>query len=133
VGAATNNFGELWAIGMVLNDVALKVRGGYAPPATGVILTDSSYVCGCLTDGWEAKGPNAPLVHLFKLSFGIAPSTGTSPGSPATPGCSGTRPQMALPLRALGRAARGADSRTSIFVFGIAVLLRNCNDVFSLG
>jgi hypothetical protein len=32
VGAATNNFGELWAIGMVLNDVARKVRGGLRPP-----------------------------------------------------------------------------------------------------
>ena len=26
-GNSTNNFGELWAIGMVLNDVARKARG----------------------------------------------------------------------------------------------------------
>ena len=62
VGAGTNNFGELWAIGMVLTDVARKARSGYVLPAKGAILTDSSYVRGCLVGGWEAKGPNGPLV-----------------------------------------------------------------------
>ena len=33
VGTGTNNFGELWAIGMVLDDVARKARRGYALPA----------------------------------------------------------------------------------------------------
>jgi ribonuclease HI len=62
VGVSTNNFGELWAIGMVLNDVSQKEGAGYALPAHGIILTDSSYVRGCLVDGWEAKGSNGPLV-----------------------------------------------------------------------
>ena len=65
-GTGTNNFGELWAIGMVLNDVARKVRRGYGLQAKGAILTDSSYVRGCLADGWEAKGPNAPLVQALQ-------------------------------------------------------------------
>ena len=47
---STSNFGELWAVGMVLNDVA-RARRGYALPAKGAILTDSSYVRGCLADG----------------------------------------------------------------------------------
>ena len=33
VGTGTNNFGEPWAIGIVLNDRALKARRGYALPA----------------------------------------------------------------------------------------------------
>ena len=65
MGTGTNNFGELWAIGMVLNDVAREARRGYGLPTKGAILTDSSYVRGCLADGWEAKGPNAPLVQAL--------------------------------------------------------------------
>ena len=51
---------------MVLNDVARKAGEGYVLPAKGAILTDSSYVRGCLADGWEAKGPNAPLVQTLQ-------------------------------------------------------------------
>ena len=50
---------------MVLTDVAQKARDGYGLPAQGVILNDSSYVCGCLVDGCNAKGPNAPLVEAL--------------------------------------------------------------------
>ena len=46
LGTSTNNYGELWAIGMVLIDVVQKARDGYELPAQGVILTDSSYACG---------------------------------------------------------------------------------------
>ena len=66
MGKSTNDFGELWAIGMVLNDVARKARRGYALLAKGAILTDSSYVRGCLADGWEAKGLIAPLVQALQ-------------------------------------------------------------------
>ena len=41
LGNSTNNYGELWAIGMVLTDVAQKARDGYELPAQGVILTDN--------------------------------------------------------------------------------------------
>ena len=51
---------------MVLNDVARKARRGYALPAKGAILTDSSYARGCLADGWEAKGLNAQLVQALQ-------------------------------------------------------------------
>ena len=91
---------------MVRNDVAQKERRGYALPVKGAILTDSSYVRGCLADGWEVKGPNAPLVQALPArSFVTAPFTGTSAGSPAMPGCLGMRPPTAPPLGALGRAA----------------------------
>ena len=41
LGTSTNNYGELWAIGMVLADVAQKARDGYELPVQGVILTDN--------------------------------------------------------------------------------------------
>ena len=34
LGRGTNQLGELWAIGMVLEDIATKVRDGYTPPRT---------------------------------------------------------------------------------------------------
>ena len=73
MGTGTNNFGKLWAIGMVLNEVARKAQRGYALPAKGAILTDSSYFRGCLADGWEAKGPNAPLVQALQTLLRDSP------------------------------------------------------------
>ena len=53
------------------NDVARKVQRGYALPAKGAFLTYSSYVRGCLADGYEAKGINA-------RAAGASPSVATS-------------------------------------------------------
>ena len=58
---------------MVLTDVAQKARDGYELPAQGVNLTDSSYVCGCLVDGWNAKGPTAPLVKALLAHLRASP------------------------------------------------------------
>ena len=99
---------------MVLNDVARKARRGYALPAKGAILTDSrapTSVAASPTDG-RPRGRTRHWCKLFKRSFATALFTGTSPGSPAMPGCLGTRPLTAPPLGALGRAAQGAGSRT---------------------
>ena len=73
LGASANNYGELWAIGMVLTGVAQKARDGYELPAQGVILTHSSYVCGCLVDRWNSKGPNAPLVKALLALLRASP------------------------------------------------------------
>ena len=67
LGRGTNQLGELWAIGMVLEDLATKALAGYDPPAHGTILTDSKYAKGCLGEGWDAKGANAPLVEGLAL------------------------------------------------------------------
>ena len=58
---------------LILTDVAQKARDGYELPAQGVILTDSSYVCGCLVDGRNAKGPNAPLVNALLAPLRASP------------------------------------------------------------
>ena len=89
LGNSANNYGELWAIGMVLTDVAQKARDGYELPAQGVILTDSSYVCGCLVDGRNAKGPNAPLVNALLALLRASPihwTIGWFPGHVGVPG-----------------------------------------------
>ena len=65
LGVSTNNYGELWAIGMVLTNVARRGTATSSRRTCSVILTDSSYVCGCLVDGWNAKGPNGPLVQAL--------------------------------------------------------------------
>ena len=58
LGVATNNVGELAAIGLAL-DVLDEV--GFAPTERAEICTDSKYVFGLLELGWKAKS-NAELV-----------------------------------------------------------------------
>jgi ribonuclease HI len=65
LGTGTNNLGEMWAIGMVLQDLDRKVATGYQAPATGYILTDSSYTLGCLTKGWDSKTHPELQQHLL--------------------------------------------------------------------
>jgi ribonuclease HI len=65
LGTGTNNLGEMWAIGMVLQDLERKVAAGYHAPATGYILTDSSYTLGCLTKGWDSKTHPELQQHLL--------------------------------------------------------------------
>jgi ribonuclease HI len=67
LGHGTNNFGEMWAIGMVLQDMQRKEAAGYSPPATGYILTDSAYTLGCLTKGWVSKSHPALQTTLLAL------------------------------------------------------------------
>ena len=73
LGHGTNQLGELWAIGMVLEDTAAKIRDGYTPPEHGIILTDSKYAKGCLTGGWCAQGANAPLVASLRSLLATSP------------------------------------------------------------
>ncbi|MCB9764430.1 MAG: reverse transcriptase-like protein [Alphaproteobacteria bacterium] len=58
-GIATNNVGELTAIGMALE---LLEEAGVAKDAPVVIFTDSQYSHGVLTKGWKAK-KNTALIH----------------------------------------------------------------------
>ena len=104
-----NNFGELWAIGMVLTDVARKARSGYVLPAKGAILTDSSYVRGCLVGVWEAKGPNGPLVLALVALFRDSPIHWDIiwiPGHAGVPGNEAADGAATLGARA-SRAGRG--------------------------
>ena len=121
VGTGTNNFGELWAIGMVLNDVARKARRGYALPAKGAILTDSSYVRGCLADGWEAKGPNAPLVQALQALLRDSPIHWDITWIPGHAGVLGNE-------AADGAATRGARaSRAGRGLSDLDLRIRNCS------
>ena len=121
VRTGTNNFGELWAIGMVFNDVERKAGQGYVLPAKGAILTDSSNVRGCLADGWEAKGPNAPLVQALQTLLRDSPIPLDITWIPGHAGVLGNE-------AADGAATRGA--RTSRAGRGLANLdfrIRNCS------
>ena len=111
LGTSTNNYGELWAIGMDLTDMARKARDGYELPAKCVNLIDSSYVCGCLVDGWNSKGPKAPLVKALLALLRASPiaSTGPSSGSRATSACLGTKLPTARPHTEREPAAPGVD------------------------
>lgn len=63
LGVATNNVGELTAIGMAI-DLLEEARVSRDEPV--VIFTDSSYSRGVLTQGWKAKA-NKELIDLTKI------------------------------------------------------------------
>ena len=63
LGIATNNVGELTAIGMAL-DLLEEAAVSRSEPV--VIFTDSSYSRGVLTQGWKAKA-NRELIELTKI------------------------------------------------------------------
>jgi ribonuclease HI len=63
LGIATNNVGELTAIGMALD---LLEEAAIDRDEPVVIFTDSSYSRGVLTQGWKAKA-NKELIQLTKI------------------------------------------------------------------
>jgi len=63
LGVATNNVGELTAIGMALD---LLEEASVPRDEPVVIFTDSSYSRGVLTQGWKAKA-NKELIQLTKI------------------------------------------------------------------
>jgi len=67
LGVATNNVGELTAIGMALDllEQAMVSREDHV-----VIFTDSSYSRGVLTQGWKAKA-NKELIELIKVRLSV--------------------------------------------------------------
>ena len=65
LGRGTNNIGELWAVGMLLQ---LALRRVLAHPGRFThlhIFTDSIYTIGCITKGWKASS-NAPLISSIR-------------------------------------------------------------------
>ena len=62
LGRATNNVGELTAVGLALD---LCDEAGVADGVSVEVLTDSKYTHGVLTKGWKAKA-NAELIASLK-------------------------------------------------------------------
>jgi len=62
LGVATNNVGELTAVGMALE---LLREGGVAPSESVALFTDSKYAMGVLVQGWKAKA-NRELIHEIR-------------------------------------------------------------------
>ncbi|MDP6931332.1 MAG: reverse transcriptase-like protein [Myxococcota bacterium] len=61
VGIATNNVGELMAVGLALD---LLDQAEFPSTERVEILTDSSYVHGVLTQGWKAKANRELILGL---------------------------------------------------------------------
>ena len=61
LGQATNNVGELAAIGLALD---LLETGGVKPDSTVVLYSDSNYARGVLTLGWKAKANRELILGL---------------------------------------------------------------------
>lgn len=69
LGRATNNIGELTAIGVALQ---LLDEAEVPPDARVVVLTDSSYSHGVLVKGWKAKA-NASLIAELREALQARP------------------------------------------------------------
>ncbi len=61
LGIATNNVGELTAVGMALD---LLEEAGVDPGSPVALFTDSKYSLGVLTKGWKAKANRALILGL---------------------------------------------------------------------
>lgn len=61
LGVATNNVGELTAVGMALE---LLAGAGVPPEAPVVVFTDSEYTFGVLKKGWKAKANTELIMKL---------------------------------------------------------------------
>jgi len=65
LGVATNNVGELTAIGMALD---LLEQAGVTPAEPVALFTDSKYARGVLVEGWKAKA-NKELIHEIRVKL----------------------------------------------------------------
>lgn len=61
LGRATNNIGELTAIGLALD---LLDEAGFPPDGPVALLSDSSYANGVLVKGWKAKANTELILEL---------------------------------------------------------------------
>jgi ribonuclease HI len=61
LGEATNNVGELSAIGLALD---LLERAGVSPEEPVALFTDSKYSRGVLTEGWKARSNTELILEL---------------------------------------------------------------------
>lgn len=65
LGIATNNVGELTAIGMALD---LLEQAGIKPAEPVALFTDSKYARGVLVEGWKAKA-NRELIQELRVKL----------------------------------------------------------------
>ncbi|MCP4808972.1 MAG: reverse transcriptase-like protein [Proteobacteria bacterium] len=61
LGIATNNVGELTAVGMALD---LLEQGEVPKDATIALFTDSKYTMGVLAQGWKAKANRELILEI---------------------------------------------------------------------
>ena len=64
LGHGTNNIGELWAIGMVIEAAHHRISNGLHQPCQGHIFSDSTYARDCLEE-YRSAGVNAHLAELI--------------------------------------------------------------------
>ena len=64
LGLGTNNIGELWAIGMVIEAAHHRISEGLHLPHQGHIFSDSTYARGCLEE-YRSAGVNSHLAELI--------------------------------------------------------------------